>query len=327
MASRIRAGHADEVAARPCGGGGERLDEFLAAAQVTVVDVTRGAAAGTRRLRLGGSTSGPVSYVVAVADRPDAATAIATEARILTELGQRASPSVLATLPRVVARVSVGDRPAVVMTAPPQARPGRPLDPQDPLDRAYLGAVGGWLEALWRSAAGLSEPAVLGREAADQLLARYCGSRQLAVALGAVHRARLRVEGLRVRRTAVHGCLCPSHVQVRDSAVARVDDWGLAVASGEPLRDLGGFAVRIAGHRLPELVADRTGPAHAVRDFVRTGLDVLEVPAGRWRDVLLLAQAERAVAALEHGRTDQVERLATAADGLPPDADDPEAAR
>jgi hypothetical protein len=324
MASRIRAGPADEVKARPRGGGVERLDEFLAAAQVSVVDVTRGAAAGTRRLRLGGSTSGPVSYVVAVADRPDAATAIATEARLLAELGQRASPSVLATLPRVVARVSVGDRPAVVMTALPQARPGRPLAP---LDHAYLDAVGGWLEALWASTAGLPEPVGLGREAADQLLARYCGSRQLAVALGAVHRARLRVEGLRLRRTAVHGCLCPSHVQVRDGAVTWVDDWGLAVASGEPLRDLGGFAVRIAGHRLPELVADRTGPAHAVRDFVRTGLDVLEVPAGRWRDVLLLAQAERAVAALEHGRTDQVERLATAADGLPPDADDPEAAR
>jgi hypothetical protein len=323
----IGAGQSDGVIANPSDDSVERLDEFLAAAHVTVIDVMRGAATGTRRLLLGRPDSRTVSYAVTVADYPGAAPMIANEARLLTELGQRAMPSVLDTLPRVVTRISVGDRPGLVMTAVPGLRPDRPLRSIDEPDPAYLGAVGSWLEDLWRSTARMPEPVALGRDAADQLLARYCGSRQLAAALGAMHWSRLRVHELRVTPTATHGCLCVRHVRVRDGSVVGVDDWGLANPSGEPLRDLGGFAVRIAGPLLPEVIADRTGRLEAIRGFVRSGLIALGAPADRWRDVLLLTQAERAVASLEHAQTDQLGLLATAVDAMPPDSDDAETAR
>jgi hypothetical protein len=323
----VGVGQADGVATHPRGDSVERLDDFLTTAHVSVIDVMPGAATGTRRLLLGEPDSRSVSYAVAVADRPGVASAIAIEARLLAELGERTLPSVLDTLPHIVARVSVGDRPATVMTAVPGLRPDRPLRPVGPPEAGYLDAVGSWLKDLWRSTAGLPEPVALGRDAVDQLLARYLGSRQLAPALGAVYRARRRVEGLRIRRTATHGCLCTRHVRVRDGAVIGVDDWGLANPNGEPLRDLGGFAVRIAGPLLPEVIADETERAYVASDFVRAGLVAAGAPPDRWRDVLVLTQAERAVASLEHGQTDQIGLLATATSAVPPDSDESEAAR
>jgi hypothetical protein len=323
----VRSGQADGVTTHPYGDSVGRLDEFLADAHVSIIDVMRGAATGTRRLLLGEPDGHSVSYTVAVANHPGVAPAIAVEERLLAELGARALPSVLDTLPRNVARVSLGDRPASVMTAVPGLRPHRPLRPVGPPEPDYLGAVSSWLKDLWRSTAGLPEPVALGRDAVDQLLARYCGSRQLAPALGAVYRARRRIEGLRIRRTATHGCLCTHHVRVRDGAVIGVDDWGLANPNGEPLRDLGGFAVRIAGPLLPEVIADEIAPVYAVSDFVRAGLVAAGAPPDRWRDVLLLTQAERAVVALEDGRTDQIGLLATVTSVLPPESDESEAAR
>jgi hypothetical protein len=323
----VRADQADEVVTHPPGDSVERLDEFLATAHVSIVDVMRGAATGTRRLLLGEPDGRSVSYAVSVADRPGVTSAIAIEARLLAELSERAVPSVLDTVPHVVARVCVGDRPATVMTAVPGLRPHRPLRPVGPPEPDYLEAVGSWLKDLWRSTAGVPEPVALGREAADQLLARYLGSRQLAPVLGAVYRARRRVEGLPIRRTATHGCLCTRHVRVRDGAVIGVDDWGLANPNGEPLRDLGGFAVRIAGPLLPVVIADETDPAYVVSDFVRAGLVAAGASPDRWRDVLLLTQAERAVASLEHGHTDQIGLLATAVSALPPDSDESDVVR
>ena len=53
MDGRVGAGQADGVATHPRGDNVERLDEFLATAHVSVIDVMRGAATGTRRLLLG----------------------------------------------------------------------------------------------------------------------------------------------------------------------------------------------------------------------------------------------------------------------------------
>jgi hypothetical protein len=305
-------------------GSGGTLDEFLVAAHVEVVDVTRGAAAGTRRLLLGEPHSRSVSYSVAVADGAPWAPALDHEVRFLTELRGMVSPPVLATLPSLVASVTVGERPGVVMTASgpvPRYRRGPAADPD------ALEAVCDWLDALWRDTAGPTGPVDLGRQAADLLLARWVGVERLAPVLSAVHRARRRVARQRTRRTAAHGRLCPQRVYVRDGAVLGVDDWGRAGLDADPLRDLGGFAVRHAGPRLADVVADRAGPTRRVGDFVRAGLAATGLPESGWRDVLVLAQAERTVDALERGRADEIGLLVAAADALPPEPDEPWADR
>jgi hypothetical protein len=316
----------DAVPTRQTNAGDPRtLDGFLAEAGATVVDVTRGAAPGTRRLLLGDPGGGPVSYVVAVADDAPTDPVIEREVRVLTELRAEAAPTVLATLPQVVAAAAVGERPAVVMTTVTRLRPRERRATGQSSDGAELDAVLVWLDALWRSTTGLVEPVDLGRRAADQLIARCVGSRRLAPVLGAVHDARRRLGRLRVGRTATHGCLCPRHVQVHGGLVTGVDDWSLATMTGEPVRDLGSFAVQYARSRLPEIIAGDTGPAGPTRDFVVAGLVAAGLPGIRWRDVLVLAQAERAIDALEEGRRDDIALLAALIDALPLQSGEPEA--
>ncbi|MPZ63263.1 MAG: hypothetical protein GEU93_18650 [Propionibacteriales bacterium] len=305
----------------------QQLAGFLAANRVEVLDVTRGAAAGTRRLLLGEPGARFASHVVAVADHPSSASAIEAEIRVLEALRAGTAPTVVTTLPRIITPAIVGDRPAVVMTAVPGMRPGRRRRRPQPMARADLTAVSSWLGTLWSGTGGPADSVDLGRYGADLLFARYCGSSRLAPTLGAVHRARHRLEPLHVARTAVHGCLCPRHAYVREGVVGGVDDWGLASPSGEPLRDLGGFAVRYAGSRLPEVVAGRTMHAHLLRDFVMAGLRAAGLPSRRWRDVLLLAQVEKAAKALERGQVDEIRLLAATAVALPQDQRRQEAAQ
>ena len=302
------------------------IDVFLTATGVKVLDMTRGAAPGTRRLLLGRPGGTEAAYAVAVADRPSSESAVESEARMVDELHTRVSPTLSETLPRVVAPVTVGDRPAIVMRAVPDLVIESHRD-FGPASRKDLDAVSSWLGTLWLSTGGLVEPIDLGGRAADLLLARYCGSRHLASTLGAIHRARGRLGRLEVQRTAIHGCLCPHHVYIRDGVVAGVDDWGLGSPCGEPLRDLGGFAIRQAAARLPDVVAVRTSQAYLLRDFVGSGLEALGLPADCWRDVLVLAQAEYAVEALDRGQVDEIRLLAAAVNSLPHEQGEPEGAR
>jgi hypothetical protein len=299
---------------------------FLTATGAKVLDMTRGAAPGTRRLLLGKPGCPEAAYAVAVADRPSSESAVECEARTVDELHTRLSPTFSETLPKVVAPVTVSDRPAIVMRAVPGLMLESHREFGPPL-RDDLDAVSSWLGTLWLSTGGLAEPTELGGRAADLLLARYCGSRHLASTLGAIHRARGRLGRLEVQRTAVHGCLCPHHVYIRDGVVSGVDDWGLGAPCGEPLRDLGGFAIRQAAARLPDVVAERTPQAYLLRDFVGAGLETLGLPADRWRDVLVLAQAEYAVDALDRGHVDEIRLLAAAVNALPREQGEPEAAR
>jgi hypothetical protein len=327
-APNYHAGHASGVMSGPRKGaaGHGHLDVFLTATGVKVLDMMRGAAPGTRRLLLGQPGASQADYAVAVVDRKSSESAIEAEVRTLDELQACAAPTFGETLPRVVAPLSIGDQPAMVM----RAVPGQDLESHrtfGPPSRVDLDAVSSWLGTLWLSTGGRSEPAELGGRAADLLLARYCGSRHLAATLGAIHRARGRLSGVEVRRTAVHGCLCPHHVYVRDGVVTGVDDWGLGAPVGEPLRDLGSFAIRHSRGRLPDIVADRSRHARLVRDFVRAGLDAIGVPVDWWRDVLVLAQAEYAVDALERGQVEEIRLLAAAVNALPSEPGESEAAR
>ena len=81
------------------------LDVFLTATGVKVLDMTRGAAPGTRRLLLGRAGSTEVTFAVAVAERPDSESAIESEVRTLDELRTLVSPTLSETLPQVVAPV------------------------------------------------------------------------------------------------------------------------------------------------------------------------------------------------------------------------------
>lgn len=295
---------------------GQPVDEFLASARVVVLDVLRGAAPGTRRLLLGTAEGADASRVIAVADQPASGSAIDAEGRLLGDLAARLSAETLLTVPDMFGPVDVGGRRALVVTAVPGMVPERRRRPVVPV-REMLDAVRAWLVRLWHETAGPSGPIGLGSDAADTLLARYVGSPQLAPTLGAVHHARQRLGDFEVIRTVTHGCLCPRHVNVADRTVVGVDDWGLGSASAEPLRDLGGFAVRCAGARLPELLAGRTAYAHLLRDFVISGLTPLGLPAACWRDVLLLTHLEHAVGGLERGHLEDMDLLATTVRTLP----------
>jgi hypothetical protein len=295
---------------------GQRLHDFLAASRLEVLDVARGVAEGTRRLVLGSRVAHSASYAVAVAHAAGSAPAVAAEARMLGELALVLPPDLRGTVPTPVGPVDVDGRPALVVTGVPGLLRSRRRD-HTPPQRCVLDAVQAWLTRLWVLGDGPDARVDLGRDAAGTLYARYAGSAPLAPALGAVHAARDRLAGLEIRRTISHGHLSPRLVSVLDGAVVGVDDWGSGAVCGDPLRDLGGYAVRGAGPRLCEVVAGRTAYARAVRDFIGAGLDTLGLPATHWRDVALLTQAERAVRHLERGSSGQVEVLARAVAALP----------
>jgi aminoglycoside phosphotransferase (APT) family kinase protein len=157
----------------------------------------------------------------------------------------------------------------------------------------------------------------LGAEAAASVLARYSGSTRLGPALDSIQRARRRLSQFEAPRTLTHGCLCLRHTKTFDGAVIGVDDWGMASPAGEPLRELGGFAVRVADGRLPEVVAGRTSYAGVVRSFVTSGLERTELPRQLWREVLVLSQLELALEDLDRGDPEGITLLMTAVRALP----------
>ncbi|MPZ94150.1 MAG: hypothetical protein GEU96_04365 [Propionibacteriales bacterium] len=305
----------------PTGATGQSLDGFLSASGVEVLDVRRGAAAGTRRLLVGDPIAASATYAVAVADQPISAPAVDAEARLLGDLQALLPAELVPTVPRVVGPVDVRGRVGLVVTAVPGLLPEQhrlPSQRRQPAHgRSSLQAVREWLARLWHTTGGVAGSIDLGRDAADQLFARYAGSAQLAPSLGAAHRARSRIGRFETARTVTHGCLCPDHVHVDETAVIGVDDWALGSVSSEPLRDLGGFAVRTAGERLPEVVVGRTAYAHVIRDFVISGLAEISLPKHSWRDVLVLTQLERASAELDAGNVGDIDLLARTVRALP----------
>jgi len=302
--------------AAPATADGQHLQAFLATAQVNVLDVRRGVASGTRRLIVGRRADEYPTYAVAVADAHSAC-AILAESRLLSELTASLPPELLATVPGVVGPVDMAGRAALVVTscATSPARSRLQLAGKPP--RTTFDAVLTWLHKVWRETAGVRGHVDLGRDASDVLLARYAGSAQLATTLSAAHWARHRMGAVTTPRTVSHGCLCLDHVVISDGTVIEVADWSGGSTRAEPLRDLGCFAVSCAGDHLPEVVSGRTAYAHAVRDFVGAGLEALDLPPVRWRDVLVLTQVERAVAALELGHVADIDLLIATVRALP----------
>lgn len=288
----------------------ETIDRFLERIHATVVDVLPGATPASRRLVVGRGAAGPLTHVVAVgtdgADQP-----LATEERVLRAV-PGLPPELARTLPRVVERVRVDAKhDGLVLTAVPGL--GRPQPGSSELRPGQLLVqVSDWLGLLWRDTSGPEASAALAVESLPAFLERYADSARLRSAPAHLRAARDRLGPFAVRRTLGHGCLCLRHVRLGPERVVGVDDWSVGSPSANPLLDLGSFAARLAGPRLPELVAGRTSYAGIFRQFLSGGLGRLGLPRSLWRDVLVLAQFETAFAALERGEPDQIALLVAA---------------
>lgn len=284
-----------------------------------VLDVVPSATPGGRRLVVGERATGRVRYAVAVGHTERTNAAVDAEEDTLRELPDRLGEDLRTTVPQVVERVRVDTLlVGLVVTSVygPGAWRGAEEDHRRP--KQLLDVVDAWLAGIWRDTGTPgSEGPRLGQEAVAELLDRYAGPVQLDQLVDSVQRALARLTGFEVPRTLTHGCLCPRHVRSDEDRVTGVDDWGLSAPDSDPLRDLGGFAVRVAGQRLAEVVAGRSRHAGLVRGFVGSGLRRAGLPSALWRHVLVLSQLEHAVRSLERGDQNDIAVLMAAVSALP----------
>lgn len=295
-----------------------QFTRLLQRRNLAVVDVQRGAAPGTRRLFLGPQGTESVSHVLAASCWPRTTGSVENEYAVLQHAQGVLGPRLRRSLPRVVERVDVyGSDDGVAMTAVPglggvhdarQARSGI---------RHLVQAMPAWLGTLWSESGSDVAPTDLGRDAVDAMLAHRTRGRTPQPALESLRGARERLADVEVPRTLTHGCLCRRHVVLSDGAPG-AEDWGLGNVAGDPLRDLGRFAVHLADRRLAEVLEGRTSFAAAIERFLGEAMGRhLGVPPQLWREVLVLSEVELAIEAL--GRTDPhgMVRLSRAVRALP----------
>lgn len=302
-ARRPHDGRPGRVQNRPA----QTLAGFLERHRGIVVDVQPGATPVSRRLLVAQGSPSTVTHAVAVAGT-GSSSALDCEEQVLRTAAEL--PAALTrTLPRVVGRIAVGPRQdgLVVTAVPGLGRPGS--DASQLRTGQLLVAVGDWLGLLWReSADGESSADLIGDRMAG-FLVHYGDSPRLRSAPAKLRAAQDRVSQFPVRLSMGHGCLCTRHTRLGGDRVIGVDDWALGSMATNPLHDLAGFAARTAGRRLLEVLVGRTSYAGMFRQFVGGGLVRLGVPRHLWRDVVLLAQFEIAMAALDRGEPDQMTSL------------------
>lgn len=288
----------------------EQFSVFLERKKVAALNVVRGTAPSTRRLLVGEPETRVVQYAVAITPATASPNAVDAERRILLDIEGRLRPALSATLPRVLQDVDVDrDKVGLVMSGVPGLAAGGSRNDASP--RVFLSAVAGWLAALWQDSSGTKTQVDLGAVATQSLLSNHIGSARLEPTLDAIVRARRRLADLEVATTLTHGCLCPRHAMTAGDRVTGVDDWGLG-GTGDPLRDLGRAAVRVAAERLPEVLAGRTSFAGTVRHFVTSGLSLMGLSRQLWREVVILALLELACEAFDRGDPEQLVLLGKA---------------
>jgi hypothetical protein len=288
----------------------EPLEAFLDRRGLEVIDVVPGAGHLGRRLLLAAPGATRATTAVAIADADDSRRAAENEQEVLQQLRATTDTELTVTIPRVLQRVRASRSAVGLVLELPKTPTG-----QDTVTRGrtenqnvllLLKAVDAWLELFEsRTACDRLLPAEVGTAGVLWLTGLYPDCR-MGAGLDGIIRAQRLLSAHDVRRTAVHGCLCPRHVTVSADRgrVEAVDDWGLASVAGDPLVDLGGFAVRLAGDRLGEVLDGRTTFARTVRSFVTAGLTRLGLPGRLWRELLLLAQVDRAHHAAGHSEAD-----------------------
>ena len=290
----------------------EPLPDFLERQQLQVLDVVPAAAPSGRRLLVGSAASERRVMSIAVAEVGPPSAALDREESVLEGLRTRVDADLARTIPRVLQRVQAGPSSIGLVVTTPLDResvgpePRRPTHPRLRTDAPLvLDAVGAWLGELWdQTRQGEPAPAAVGAAGARWLVDLYPPISRTAVGLDDLLRAQRSLGSQLVARTAVHGCLCPRHVQVSHGRVVAVEDWGLGSLGSDPLIDLGGFAVRFAGNRLADALAGRSAFGKAVRQFVSTGLDQVGLSPRMWRELLMLAQLDRAHRAATRGDAD-----------------------
>jgi hypothetical protein len=281
-----------------------------------ILDIRRGVAPGTRRLLVGRSGDHHPSHVVSVATVAESEAAVDRESRNLQEIRQIARPALLDTVPAVLEPIDSSGLAGLVLTAVPGLQVSTPR----PAHRGSGGdavATLSWLQCLWQDTASVHTESTLGLAAGDDLVARYAGATDFAGTLGAVHRARSRLAAFVLPCTVGHGCLCPEHLFASDGVVTGVDDWSGSEIQADPLRDLGGWVVRSVGSALADVITLRNAVARTMRDFLMEGLRTWDIPTTRWRDLLLLTQAEIAVEGLRHGDSAAMDLLTKISRVLP----------
>lgn len=273
--------------------------DFLTEHDLTILDVRAGAAPGSRRLLLGRPESGVATWAVALAPAGADVSAVANERRVLARAHDVLRDGVRAALPRPDRAVEVYScLDGLLLTAVPGLHAGnRPRTTRRMRD--LLTAVTRWVVALWQDSASGTAPVDLGTRDVDAVLMRHQPLPRLEPALDAIRRAAIRLGRYDVPQTLTHGCLCPAHVLLSDGGLG-VDDWGAGADSGDPLRDVGRFALHVAGGRLPEVLVGRSAFAGEIRQFMTAVLLHTSVPPQLWREVLVLSQLELAAQALEN---------------------------
>jgi hypothetical protein len=271
---------------------------FLQDRNLAILDVRRGAAPDSRRLVLGPAGGTKVAWVVAVAHGPREGNAVDNEEQVLQHAHSVLRSALRGTVPEVRQRIEVySSLDGLLLTAVPGLTVGtRRRTAQR--TRELLTAVPRWIGGIWTDSTSGTARTDLGAADVQAVLAQHQPIPRLEPAMDAIRRARLRIAEHEVPQTLTHGCLCPRHVTIADGLLG-VDDWGAGTISGDPLRDVGRFAIGVAGGRLPEVLAGRSAFAGEIRQFLNSVLVHTPVPPQLWREVLVLAQLELATESLE----------------------------
>lgn len=276
----------------------DRFLQLLEERNLAILDIRAGVASGTRRLLLGRPGGSKVAWVVAVGPGIGPESPALNEERVLTRAHEVLSAQLRQTIPRVQEHVEVyTSLDGLLLTAVPGISVG-PRRRTARRTRDLLLALPGWLHGVWDASASGTAPVELGSVNVRAALERIGPIPRLETALEGVQRARLRLDEHLTPRTLTHGCLCLDHVFLTEGALG-VEDWSGGSTAGDPLRDVARFSLDVAGGRLPEVLAGRSGFAAEVRHFMSSTLATLSVPPQLWQEVLVLAQLELAVQALE----------------------------
>ena len=236
------------------------------------------------------------------------------EARMLVEVRRLELGRLRATVPRFVQLCEQDDRMVLVASAVPGrsltgafCRPGALV--HKTCRPAELTVAGAWLARFQdvtlrgSGAVDLLPPGLIDRLELQGREGRASGEarRDAQTVADRARRVQQRLACHDAPRSAVHGDFRAAHVlvDVRGADVTGVLDWRAAQTRGEPLVDLGRFAVthdpaHPGGHRAvpgATVLAGRGFHAESTRRFLKDGLARLGLPESLWYPVAWAATA------------------------------------
>jgi aminoglycoside phosphotransferase len=270
-----------------------------------------------------------------IATTPAAEAAVEREGRLLVELRRLGLRPVIGTIPRFVEMRQHDGRLVLVASAVPGVPLTRGYHSWRHTARPQLVAedfrvAGDWLARLQDASLSAPSPVNLLAGAAERIVARADSTpeRRAVAAEVAVRVARLhdRLSAFSTPRTVVHADFWFGNILVdpgQGGAVSGVVDWEQGSARGEPLRDIGRFAVSYSLYLDRHTPVGRPVPGHhglradhrcaglryaltrrswyhdQVRAFLAGGLRRLGLPTSAWYDLGWGAVADVAATAVD----------------------------